>query len=196
MSNPISVGVTGGIGSGKTLVTKIFSVLNVPIYYADERAKGLMNTSLQQLISSAFGEDSYVNGKLNRSYLASKVFSNEAQLKKLNAIVHPAVAIDFEQWLQNQGNVNYVLKEAALLVESKSYKQLDKLIVITSPLPLRVERIKVRDSFRSEKEILDIISNQSSETEKLELADFVINNDEQNLLIPQVVEIDKKIRQH
>lgn len=196
MSNPISVGVTGGIGSGKTLVTKIFSVLNVPIYYADERAKGLMNTSLQQLISSAFGEDSYVNGKLNRAYLASKVFSNAAQLKKLNAIVHPAVAIDFEQWIQNQGNVNYVLKEAALLVESKSYKQLDKLIVITSPLQLRVDRIKVRDSFRSEKEILDIISNQSSETEKLKRADFVINNDEQNLLIPQVVEIDKKIRQH
>lgn len=196
MSNPISVGVTGGIGSGKTLVTKIFSVLNVPIYYADERAKGLMNTSLQQLISSAFGEDSYVNGKLNRAYLASKVFSNAAQLKKLNAIVHPAVAIDFEQWIQNQGNVNYVLKEAALLVESKSYKQLDKLIVITSPLQLRVDRIKVRDSFRSEKEILDIISNQSSETEKLKRADFVINNDEQNLLISQVVEIDKKIRQH
>lgn len=196
MSNTTSVGITGGIGSGKTLVTKIFSMLNVPIYYADERAKELMNTSLQQLISSTFGEDSYVNGNLNRAYLAGKVFSNASQLKKLNAIVHPAVATDFEQWIQNQENVNYVLKEAALLVESKSYTQLDKLIVITSPLQLRVERIKARDSFRSEKEILDIISNQSSETEKLKRADFVINNDEQSLLIPQVVEIDKKIRQH
>lgn len=196
MSSPISVGVTGGIGSGKTLVTKLFSILNVPIYYADDRAKILMNTSLQVPISSEFGMESYVEGKLNRDYIASKVFSNITALEKLNAIVHPAIANDFENWINTQKKADYVIKEAALLVETGSYKQLDKLIVVISSQELRVERIKLRDEFRSEEEILNIISKQTTDAEKTQLADFVISNNEQELLIPQVLEIDKKIRQH
>ena len=196
MNRPISVGVTGGIGSGKTLVTKLFSILNIPIYYADERAKWLMNESLQGIISTTFGTNSYVDGKLNRDYLARTVFSDSAALEKLNDIVHPAVANDFENWVKEQSNVSYVIKEAALLVETGSYKQLDKLIVVTSPQSLRVERIKLRDEFRSEEEIFHIISKQTSDIEKVNLADFIISNDEQKLLIPQVLKIDKKIRQH
>jgi len=196
MSKPLSVGITGGIGSGKTLITKLFSLLNVPIYYADDRAKTLMNTLLKDSIIDLFGEESYFNGKLNRTYIASKVFSNNSALTKLNAIVHPAVAIDFDNWLVENKEAKYVIKEAALLIESGSYKQLDKLIVVTSPLELRVNRIKTRDSFRSEKEIKKIISSQSSEQSKIDLADYIITNNEENLLIPQVLEIDKKIRQH
>jgi len=196
MSKPLSVGITGGIGSGKTLITKLFSLLNVPIYYADDRAKTLMNTLLKDSIIDLFGEESYFNGKLNRTYIASKVFSNNSALTKLNAIVHPAVAIDFDNWLVENKEAKYVIKEAALLIESGSYKQLDKLIVVTSPLELRVNRIKSRDSFRSEKEIKKIISSQSSEQSKIDLADYIITNNEENLLIPQVLEIDKKIRQH
>ncbi len=196
MSKPLSVGITGGIGSGKTLVTKLFALLRVPIYYADNRAKILMNTHLKELIKAAFGNKSYTNGSLNRAYIASKVFENKAELEKLNAIVHPAVALDFKNWKNEHTTAKYVIKEAALLVESGSYKQLDKLIVVTSPQKLRVERIKQRDSFRSEKEILNIISNQTSEDEKLKLANFVISNNEEKLLIPQVIEIDKKIRQY
>lgn len=196
MSRPLTVGVTGGIGAGKTLVTKLFSILNVPIYYADDRAKELMNSQLIEAIIKNFGSESYVDGKLNRAYLASTVFSNKVELQKLNSIVHPAVALDFENWIKKNASTLYVIKEAALLVETGSYKQLDKLIVVTAPQQLRVERIKARDSFRSEKEIENIIANQSADKEKIELADFIIVNDEKTLLILQVIEIDKKIRQH
>lgn len=196
MSKPLSVGITGGIGSGKTLVTKLFSLLKVPIYSADERAKTIMNTDLIEPITSAFGAESYIEGTLNRAYIASKVFSNKTELAKLNTIVHPAIALDFTNWVNEHSNAQYVIKEAALVVENGAYKELDKLIVVTSPQKLRVERIKSRDSFRSEDEILSIISNQSSDEEKIKLADYIISNNEENLLIPQVLKIDKKIRQY
>ena len=196
MNKPLSVGITGGIGSGKTIVTKLFSLLNVPTYYADERAKILMNTILMDSIIALFGKESFINGNLNRNHIASKVFSNKSELSKLNSIVHPAVALDFQNWTAEQKNVKYVIKEAALLIESDSYKQLDKLIVIMSPLELRVNRIKSRDSFRNEKEIINIIANQSSDQSKTDVADYVIMNNEESLLIPQVLEIDKKIRQN
>lgn len=196
MNKPLSVGITGGIGSGKTIVTKLFSLLNVPIYYADERARILMNTILMDSIIALFGKESFINGSLNRDHIASKVFSNKSELSKLNSIVHRAVALDFKNWTAEQKNVKYVIKEAALLIESDSYKQLDKLIVIMSPLELRVNRIKSRDSFRNEKEIINIIANQSSDQSKTDVADYVIMNNEESLLIPQVLEIDKKIRQN
>jgi dephospho-CoA kinase len=196
MNNPLKVGLTGGIGSGKTLVTKLFSILNVPIYYADERAKELMNSQLVGAIKEQFGSASFINGELNRAFLATKVFSNKLELDKLNAIVHPAVASDFEEWVQDQKKAKYVIKEAALLVEAGSYKQLDNLIVITSPKKLRIERIKVRDPFRTELEISNIIDKQASDEAKIALADFIIPNDEESLLVPQVIEIDKKIRQY
>ncbi len=196
MSKPITVGITGGIGSGKTLVSKLFTILGTPIYNADNRAKELINSTLINPITKAFGSESYENGVLNRAYIAKLVFTNQVQLDLLNSIVHPAVAVDFENWVSTHNNSEYVLKEAALLVETGSYKQLDKLIVITAPYQLRVERVKKRDAFRNKEEIEKIIESQIPDNEKVVMADFVINNDETNLLIPQVLEIDKKIRQH
>lgn len=196
MNRPITVGVTGGIGVGKTLVTKLFALLNVPIYNADDRAKTLMNSVLVDEIVSAFGSESYKEGTLNRGYISSKVFANKHELAKLNAIVHPVVATDFEKWVFQNKSFKYLIKEAALLVESGSYKKLDKLIVVTAPSVLRVERVKKRDSFRSEDEIANIIKSQISEAERLQLADYIINNNETEMLIPQVLKLDKKIRQH
>lgn len=196
MNKPIKVGITGGIGSGKTLISKIFAQIEVPVYQADDRAKELMHTELKDEIIDQFGKQSYIDERLNRDYLAQTVFNNEEQLKKLNAIVHPAVGKDFEKWVFENSEQDYVLKEAALLIEAGSYKQLDFLIVVTAPEALRVERIKKRDPFRSEDEIKSILSNQLSDGEREKLADFVIVNDERILVIPQVMEIDKKIRQY
>ncbi len=196
MNKPITVGITGGIGSGKTLVSKLFAILGTPIYNADNRAKELINSVLIDPIISAFGSESYEKGVLNRAFIAKQVFGNKEQLAVLNSIVHPAVAIDFENWVNLNKSTEYVLKEAALLVETGSYKQLDKLIVITAPYQLRVERIRERDTFRSNEEIEKIMASQTSDKAKIELADFVINNDESSLLIPQVVELDQKLRQH
>ena len=195
MSKPITIGLTGGIGSGKTLISKLFSILGVPIYNADNRAKALMNTILVNSITQEFGPKSYTSGHLDRAFIAGQVFNNKAKLERLNAIVHPAVAIDFEDWVKSQSHPNYIIKEAALLVESDSASLLDKLIVVTSPIALRVTRIKKRDTFRSEEEIENIIKNQTSDEHKEKLADFIIRNNESLLLIPQVIEIDKKIRQ-
>ena len=195
MTKPLKVGITGGIGSGKTIVTKLFSLLDIPIYYSDERAKVVMNDILKEPIIEAFGEKSFSNGVLNREYLASNVFKDEAQLSKLNAIVHPAVAFDFSKWLTLHSEDEYVVKEAALLVETGSFTELDVLIVVISPLKLRIERIRKRDGFRTEEEIKRIISKQTDDETKISFADFVITNNEDQLLIPQVIEIDKKIRQ-
>ncbi len=196
MNKPITVGITGGIGSGKTLVSKLFAVLGVPIYNADKRAKELINSTLIDSITKTFGAESYERGVFNRAYIAQQVFGNKEQLQLLNSIVHPAIAVDFKNWVSTHENSKYVLKEAALLVETGSYKQLNKLIVITAPYRLRAERVKKRDVFRSKEEIEKIMESQTSDNKKVGLADFIINNDESSLLIPQVLEIDKKIRQH
>jgi len=191
MTKPLQVGITGGIGAGKTLITQLFSLLGVPIYYADARAKELMSTELVNPITETFGAEAFVNGILNRDYLASRVFSNQLEIEKLNAIVHPAVAVDFKNWTSKQTNATYIIKEAALLIETGSYQLLDKLIVVTSPSELRVNRIKNRDPFRTNTEIEGIISKQTSDFEKLKFADFIIKNDEVELLIPQVLKIDR-----
>ncbi len=196
MNKPITVGITGGIGSGKTLVSKLFAVLGVPIYNADKRAKELINSTLIDSITKTFGAESYERGVFNRAYIAQQVFGNKEQLQLLNSIVHPAIAVDFKNWVSTHENSKYVLKEAALLVETGSYKQLNKLIVITAPYRLRAERVKKLDVFRSKEEIEKIMESQTSDNKKVGLADFIINNDESSLLIPQVLEIDKKIRQH
>lgn len=193
MSKPIQVGITGGIGVGKTLITHLFSLLGVPIYYADTRAKELMNSVLVKPIIDTFGEEAFINGTLNRDYLASRVFINKSEINKLNAIVHPAVAIDFNNWVSTQVKSTYIIKEAALLVETGSYKLLDKLILVVSPEELRINRIKKRDPFRSETEIKGIISKQTSDIEKSKFADFIINNNEEELLIPQVIKINHLI---
>lgn len=193
----LKAGITGGIGSGKTTVCKMFEKLGIPVYYADDQAKYLMQHEhfLIDQIKKNFGEDVYVNGKLDRKLLASKVFNDPARLALLNSLVHPAVFRDTERWTEEQKEhkAPYTLKEAALLVETGSYKALDKLIVVTAPLNTRVERVSVRDK-TGEEEIMARVKNQLPEEEKVKLADFVIaNHGSLEELEQQVLKIHEKM---
>jgi dephospho-CoA kinase len=185
MKNPstrnymLSVGITGGIGSGKTTVCKTFESLGIPVYYSDDRAKYLMQHEhfLIDQIKKEFGEEVYDNGILQREKLASIVFGNDEKLRKLNALVHPVVFRDTERWTEEQRtkDIPYCIKEAALLIETGSYKNLDKLIVVTAPKNVRVKRIIERDH-TNDAEVNSRINSQMSDDEKIILADFVINN--------------------
>ncbi len=196
---PYLVGITGGIGSGKSTVCKIFQALEIPIYDADTQAKILINTDakVRQAITKLLGEEAYKNGDYNRKFVAKEVFSDPKKLAKINAIVHPAVANDFSDWSKKQTS-KYVLKEAALLFESGSYADLDSIITVTSPHDLRVKRVLNRDAHRSLEDVEAIINKQLPEEQKVALSDYVLVNDEQNLVIPQVLEIhqllDSKIK--
>jgi dephospho-CoA kinase len=192
---PKLVGITGGIGSGKSTVAKIFSILGIPVYYADDRAKWLManDLELKNKIRVAFGPESYLeDGSINRAFLASQVFSDEEKVKTINALVHPAVKMDFEAWV-NQQKTPYILKEAALIFETESYRDLDKTINVSAPLKIRVTRILLRDSHRTMEQIHDIIDKQLPDEKKNNLADFVIKNSDNKLLIPQVLKIHKEL---
>jgi len=195
MSRPIQVGITGGIGSGKSLICKIFGCLGIPLYDADSRAKMLMTTDriLVDQIQKEFGNLSYhTDGTLNKEHLR-KAFANPAELKKLNALVHPRVAHDYRSWVDQQKESKYVIKEAALLIESGSAKQLDHLIIVSAPDNLRIQRVLKRDPHRSQLEVENIIKNQMSEKEKMAQADDVIVNDETKLVIPQVLELHERL---
>jgi len=192
----LKVGLTGNIDSGKTTVSKIFELLGVPVFYADDAAKAVMTNDevLINGIKSAFGEQSYFNdGTLNRKYIAQIVFNDAARLAALNALVHPATFRAFDAWVKNAGDAAYVLKEAALLFESDSYKMCDHTIMVTAPLEMRIDRVMKRDGF-TRAEIEKRNAQQFSEQKKIELADYVIKNDDSELVIPQVLEIDRVIR--
>ncbi len=192
LNKPLRIGVTGGIGAGKSLVCKIFSVLGIPVYDADNRAKALMvcDQNVVEAIKSHFGDQAYlVDGKLNKAYLANHVFQHKNELKIINGIVHPAVALDFEKWSKSYKNKPYIIKEAALLIESGSYRQLDYLIAVTTPVDIRIARVLARDSHRTIKNINEIISNQLSDEEKIDIYNFTIINDNHSLLIPKVLTI-------
>lgn len=195
----IKVGITGGIGSGKTSVCQVFERLGVPVYYADVRAKQLMEED-KELIASIkhlIGENAYdEHGNLNRKLIADTVFSDEEKLLKLNSLVHPAVARDYESWneILQRKNYPYSIKEAALLVETGSYKQLDKLIVVTADLESRISRVIARDK-ASREQVLARINAQIPEEQKAELADFVIRNDAIMELVPQVTKIHFQLLQ-
>jgi dephospho-CoA kinase len=187
----LKVGITGGIGSGKSLVCSIFKQLGVPIYDADSRAKKVMVTQPEVIlaIKKLLGNDSYFSdGRINNLYISKEVFNNHELLNQLNAIVHPAVDLDFDSWASSQFS-KIVLKEAALLIESGSYKKLDKLIVVTAPESIRIERVLKRDPFRSKEQIQAIISKQLDESIKKMHADFLLINDEKQMLLPQVIEV-------
>lgn len=191
----LRIGITGGIGSGKSLVCKIFGCLRVPTYDADGRARKLMteDSVLVDQIKKEFGEQSYqADRTLNRDFLGKEVFNNPTKLETLNRLVHPRVAIDGEKWMQENSNVAYTVKEAALLFESGSYKSLDKIIVVTAPERLRVQRVISRDKSRTEEDVLKIIRSQMNEDEKVSRADFLIVNDELNLLLPQVLKLHER----
>ena len=193
----LKVGITGGIGSGKTTVCKVFETLGIPIYYADDRAKFLMNTDefLVTEITKLFGEQAYLSkGELNRPHLASIAFSDKNILQKLNALVHPVVHQDSENWFLEQKNVPYVLKEAALHFETGGYKMLDKMITVFAPKEMRIERVMKRDN-RTVEEVEARINNQMPDSEKVRLADFVIYNDGSQSLIQQIYRIHKVLKE-
>lgn len=187
------VGITGGIGSGKTTVCQIFESLGVPVYYADSRAKQLMahNTALKAKIVQAFGEKAYSNGELNRAYLAKEVFGSKEKLSVLNGLVHPAVADDFDEWLEENKQADYVLKEAAILFESGAYHNVDVTVLVIAPTDLRIERVVARDGTTRE-DVLQRMNNQWTQERKAKLADHIINNDGSQLIIPQVLELHKR----
>ncbi|WP_291864195.1 dephospho-CoA kinase [Maribacter sp.] len=170
------VGLTGGIGSGKTTVATLFNALGVPVYNSDLQAKELMQNSkiLIQKIKALLGEESYKEGKLNRSYIAQKIFGDRELLSKLNAIVHPAVREDFLHWLSSQNHA-YVIQETALLFENKAEKLYDKIILVTAPEEVRVQRVLQRDK-NTREAILARINNQLSDIVKIPKADFVLEN--------------------
>lgn len=187
----LKIGVTGGMGSGKTTVCKVFEILGIPVFYADAVAKSIMYTDqvLRQDIIKSFGEKSYSErGDLNRSYLSAIVFNSKTELEKLNALVHPAVFRAFDLWVESQEAVPYVVKEAALLFESDSYKMCDQTVLVKSPLEIRIERIKLRDGI-TRVEIESRMSRQFTDEVKEKLADHILINDERQLLIPQILDL-------
>lgn len=173
----IKVGLTGGIGSGKSTVSKILISKGFSVYNSDNRAKWLMNNNdnLKSNIISIFGNQSYIKESLNRKYISSKVFNDSLKLKELNNLVHPLVALDFNNWLSNQNTNDIVFKEAAILIESGAHKEMDKIIVVACPKNIRIERVLKRDGNNSES-VDKRMQNQMSENEKINYADFVINN--------------------
>jgi dephospho-CoA kinase len=189
------VGITGGIGTGKSTVCRLFSLLGIPVYDADQRAKRLYETdeTLQQEVKSLFGEDLFVDGKLQRTLLAARVFGKPEKLHKLNNLVHPAVARDYQIWKTKQSDAPYVLREAALLFEAGADRGLDAVLVVTAPLELRIERVKARDPQRKETEIRAIIDRQWPEEKKIALASHVIHNDGLHALIPQVLTVHQEL---
>ncbi len=185
----LKIGLTGGIGSGKSLVASIFQVLGIPVFDADLQAKLLMenDSTLINLIKLNFGEQSYQSNKLNRSYLSAIVFSNPVKLDILNSIVHPAVISAAENWMAEQTSP-YVMKEAAIMFESGTAAHLDYIIGVQSPLPQRINRIMKRDKITRE-EVMLRIDKQLNDAIKMKLCDFVVINDEQQLLIPQILKL-------
>ena len=187
----IVVGLTGGIGTGKSMVCKIFKAFNIPVLDSDALAKDLItnNKEISDQIIETFGDDSYLpDGTYNTRYISQRVFNNEDLLKKLNAIVHPAVISHSQAWVKEHSNSKYVVKEAALMIESGSYKLNNYNILVVSPLDLRVERIRSRDH----SDPIDIqkkINSQLSDEERLKYIDYCIYNDEQHSLIEQVQKI-------
>lgn len=191
MNKPLEVGITGGIGCGKTLICRVFGSLGIPLYDADSRAKNLMTTDriLVEQIKKEFGGLSYdATGSLNKVHLR-KVFGDSQALQKLNELVHPRVAVDYAKWVKQQKGAKYVIKEAALLIESGSAEKLDKLIVVFAPKLIRIKRILKRDPHRTPEEIENIMNNQMDEQEKMKRADYVIVNDESRLVIPKVLDL-------
>ncbi|HEX9826724.1 MAG TPA: dephospho-CoA kinase [Flavobacteriaceae bacterium] len=187
------VGLTGGIGSGKTTVSNMFKDLGVPVYIADLEAKKLMNSSavIKRKLIDLFGSMAYQNNELNRTYISSKIFNDKVYLKKLNAIVHPKVAKHFEQWLQKQTS-KYVIKEAAIIFEHNMQSQYDVIITVIANEEERINRILKRDNTSKDK-IVSIMKHQLNDEEKVKMSDFVIVNDKLEHTKEQVLKTHNSI---
>ncbi len=193
---PYLVGITGGIGAGKSTVCKVFEKLGIPIYEADARAKWLMTNSptLVEAIKQTFGQEAYFeDGQLNRTFLAAQVFNDSDKVRTLNQLVHPRVGEDFEAWTKTNARAPYLLNEAALMFESGRYLSLDKIITVYAPESVRVARTQQRDKHRSTAEIKAIISKQLSEEEKIKRADYIIYNDDLQLVLPQILTLHQHL---
>jgi dephospho-CoA kinase len=189
----LRVGLTGGIGSGKSTVAQIFEVLGIPVFYADIAAKKIMNEDeeLRSAITNIFGEQAYANNILDRKYISSIVFSDPAKLQQLNALVHPATKKNSDAWMREQTSP-YAIHEAALIFEAKVSDRLDLVIGVSSPIELRIKRAMGRDKV-SREEVLKRMEQQLDEKVKMSKCDFVLINDEQQLLIPQVLTLHEKL---
>ena len=190
----LKVGITGGIGSGKTTVCKVIEALGYPVYYADLEARKIIETDSDVIlaISNLFGNDIYSSGKLDRQRLASLVFNNKELLAKLNAIVHPAVARHFQVWA-NSSSSSIIFKEAAILFESGLNKLLDKTILVVAPEQVRLQRVIDRDKI-SVDNVKSRMANQATQDELIKLADYLINNDGKELVTPQLIRIIENLK--
>lgn len=186
------VGVTGGIGSGKSIICRLFSILGWPVYNSDVQARILMheNSGVVEGVRTLFGDESYIDGQLNRKHIAEVTFRNKELLDQLNSIVHPAVQQDFALWVASRKE-KVLIKESALLIETEGYQKLDELVVVIAPEPLRIQRTLRRDSHRKEKDIRRIIENQVSDEERKSKANHIVVNDDNVLVIPQVLKLSE-----
>ncbi|MBT30118.1 MAG: dephospho-CoA kinase [Thalassobius sp.] len=197
-NKPLIIGITGGIGSGKSVVCKIFKSLGIPVYDSDSRAKWLMRYSedLINEIKKNFGQNSYLpDGQVNNKYLAENVFHDKEKLKLLSSLTHPAVGKDFQNWVEKNQNQKYLLKEAALIFEAGIYKTLDKTILVTAPQEIKIDRVLKRDPHRDKAQVLAIMDKQMSDDEKIPLADFIITNDDTEMILPQVLKLHEEFIQ-
>ncbi len=191
----LKVGITGGIGSGKSFICKFFKLLDIPIFEADKEAARLIKTStiIRKEFQKLFGENIYLpNGDLNKTKLAEIIFNSDTDRQKVNSIVHPVVIEEFIKWTTNYSHQPYVLEEAALIFESNAHKNLDCVITVKSPINLRLERIKKRDGI-GEEEIFARIRAQLSEDELISRSDFIINNDPENYIINDILIIHNEL---
>lgn len=193
MKNYISIGITGGIGSGKSFVCQIIESMGYPVFYSDTEAKKIIQNhpTAVQGITKLFGSKAYLNGELNSKFIAKKIFTSPELRKSMNELIHPLVRSSFEEWASHQ-NSNLIFNEAAILFETGSYKNFDKTILVTAPLPLKLSRICKRDKLSLE-EVNDRMSSQWTDEEKLPLTDFVINNDEIEPLEEQISHIIEEL---
>jgi dephospho-CoA kinase len=193
----LKVGITGGIGSGKSTVCRVFSNLGIPVFEADKAAKELMNNSekIFDQLTRLFGAEVYLpDHSINRKYLAAIVFNDKSLLEKLNRIVHPVVRSVFFDWCDKQ-HAPYIIHEAAILFESGFYKFMDKTIAVVTSENERIERVVKRDGVTIEM-VQERIRNQWNDKQRMELADFVIGNNDDDLIVPQIIEIDKQLRKN
>lgn len=193
---PKLIGITGGIGAGKSTVSTIYKHLGFKVYNSDQRAKEIVSEDsiIKKKLISFFGNNVYKNGVLDRKFLSDKIFNDKSSLQQINSIIHPAVKKDFNNWVINNKNEKVLFKECALLFESGAYKELDKIILIVSDKNLRVSRVLNRDQKRSKKEIESIIDKQIDEVDAIKYADIVIDNNHKKMLLPSVIkEIEKLI---
>jgi dephospho-CoA kinase len=191
----IKLGVTGGIGSGKTSVCKVFGILGIPVFSADEEAKKVMeaDTDIILKLNTIAGQDLYSTGTLDRAELARLIFNNPSMLERVNSVVHPVVFSRFNEWVKKQ-SAPYVIMEAAILFESGYRKMVDRIVTVTAPVEERIARVISRNSITKE-EVLKRIENQTSDSEKVKQSDYVIDNSENAMIIPTILNIHSHILQ-